>query len=273
MINTSNKIGYSQEEVAEALAEFRQIYSERPVKDNHGGMRSPHLFNTWFSLKKLQPDLVIESGVWKGLGTWIIEKAVPSADIISIEIDYSHLQYKSKNVHYLSDDLTSYDWDKLLEINFPQIEKDKIVVFLDDHQNFLERLEFVHRLGIKHILYEDNYPPSQGDTFSPKKILAQRDYIMDQGGQRSTHSFSPLDHERFSNCVKVYQELPPIFKTETTRWGDPWSDPEYPTEKPLLPSHENKKFPEFFEEADSYTWICYMELRESADKGSACESI
>tara|TARA_R110000824_G_scaffold3379_2_gene15982 strand:- start:4018 stop:4812 length:795 start_codon:yes stop_codon:yes gene_type:complete len=263
MVTTSDKIDYSQEAVAEALAEFRRIYSERPVIDNEGGMKSPHLFNTWFSLKELQPELVIESGVWKGLGTWVIEQAVPSANIISIEINYSHLQYKSKKVHYLSDDITSYDWGKLLEINFPDIKKDKIVVFLDDHQNFIERLEFIHSLGIKHVLYEDNYPSSQGDTFSPKKILSQQDYVMDHAGQRSTHTFSPIDYERFSKCVKTYQELPPIFKTERTRWGDSWTAPKYPTKEPLLPEHENKNFPTFFEEADSYTWICYMELREN----------
>ena len=196
MINTFEKIDYNKDEVISALAEFHELYKERPVKENDGGMKSPHLFNTWFSLKKLQPELVIESGVWKGLGTWIIEKAVPTAKVISIEIDYSHLEYKSDKVTYLDRDIVSYDWEKMFSDNFPDLNKDKIVVFLDDHQNFLQRLEFVHNLGIKHILYEDNYPPSQGDTFSPKKILACQDYIMDHAGRRSMHTFSYFDYDR-----------------------------------------------------------------------------
>jgi len=223
-------------------------------------MKSPHLFNTWHSIKKLQPKLIIESGVWRGLGTWILEKAAPEADIISIEIDYSNLIYKSPNVTYLNQDIKSYNWDAVLSERYPHVSRDEILVFLDDHQNFLHRLEFIHSLGIKHILYEDNYPPSQGDTFSPKKILACEDYVIDQAGHREMYKFSYFDHSTFTEFVKLYQELPPIFKLDKTRWGDNWQEPKYPTEQPLLSLEEKDTFPVFFEEADSYTWICYMEL-------------
>ena len=84
-----------REKIINEIREFEKLYSERPVKDNMGGMLSPHLFNTWKYLKEAQPKVIIESGVWKGLGTWIIEKAIPDAKIFSIDINFSNLQYKS----------------------------------------------------------------------------------------------------------------------------------------------------------------------------------
>ena len=115
------KIVYNQEEIHAALKEFHDLYRQRPIEDNEGGMKSPHLFNTWYALKMLKPKLVIESGVWKGLGTWAIERAVPEAKLISIELDYSHLQFKSDAVVYLNRDIRSYDWDDILNLSLIHI--------------------------------------------------------------------------------------------------------------------------------------------------------
>jgi hypothetical protein len=255
------KIEYNLDTIEIDLLEFYKLYDQRPIKDNEGGMKSPHLFNTWFALKQLQPKLIIESGVWKGLGTWTIENALPETKLISIDINFSHLQYKSGQALYLDRDIKSYDWEHLLDTKYPGIKRDEIVVFLDDHQNFLDRIEFIYGLGIKHILYEDNYPPSQGDVLSPKKILACQDYVIDRAGHRQMHKFSFSYYDRILNFVKLYQELPPIFKLENTRWGDRWDKHKYPTLKPLLEENKKNTYEQFYKEADSYTWICYMELK------------
>jgi hypothetical protein len=255
------KIDYNKNDITLSLEEFKKLYAERPIKDNHGGMKSPHLFNTWHAIRQLKPKLIIESGVWKGLGTWILHLAAPEAKIISIDIDYSKLEYRNESGVYLNQDITTFNWEKILKEDYPHIKKEEIVVFLDDHQNFLQRLEFIHELGIKHVLCEDNYPLLQGDILSPKKILACQDYIIDKGGRRSVHRFSYFDYEKFDNCVKIYQELPPIFKTKETRWGDEWEENRYPTKPPLLTEDRKKEYPVFYEEANSYTWICYMGLK------------
>jgi len=255
------KIIYNKEEVYEALKEFAILYDHRPIRDNRGGMNSAHLFNTWYALRKLQPELVIESGVWKGLGTWMIEKAAPHSKIISLDIDYSNLKYKSPHVTYLNKDIKTYDWKAMLKEDFFDIDKQKIVIFLDDHQHILDRLEFISDLGIKHLLYEDNYPSIQGDVLSPKKILACQDYVIHKNGYREINKFSYFDYDKFLEFVKIYQELPPIFKLEKTRWGDKWDNINYSTENPLLSMKEKSEFDIFYKEADSYTWICYMELK------------
>ncbi len=260
----NNMIDYSDKDlIRKSLDEFYELYKVRPVKENGGGMKSAHLFNTWYALRQLQPKLVIESGVWKGLGTWVIEQAVPDAHIVSIDVTYEHLEYKSDRAIYLTQDMTTYDWESTFSQYEEQynIEKKDILVFLDDHQVFLDRLEFVYSMGVKHILYEDNYPVSQGDTYSPKKVLSCRDYVMDFAGSRTNHQFTYFDYDRFDTHVKSYQEMPPIYKLSHTRWGDPWTDDHYPTGDPLLYEDDKDLYPVFYDEAKDYTWICYMELK------------
>jgi len=257
---TTSKIIY-EEEVYDSLKEFSDLYAQRPIKENHGGMDSSHLFNMWYALKKINPKLVIESGVWKGLGTWVIEKALPDSKIISIDLNYSHLEFKSTTVTYYNKDIKTYDWKNIFKEQFPDIKKDEIVVFLDDHQHVLDRLEFLYDLGIKHLFYEDNYPSLQGDVLSPKKILACQDYIIYKNGSNQINKFSYVDYTKFLEFVETYQELPPIFKLEKTRWGDDWDIKNYPTEEPLLSNDKKNEFDIFYKEAASYTWLCYIGLK------------
>jgi hypothetical protein len=78
-----------------ALPEFSDIYERRPIRDNKGGMRAPHCFAAWFMLRKLRPTAVVESGLWRGQGTWLIEQACPDADLYCIDIDLGRLEYRS----------------------------------------------------------------------------------------------------------------------------------------------------------------------------------
>ena len=82
-MNQTNNL--TREKMLELIDEFHQLYQTRPIKDNNGGMKSGHMFPSWFVIKTLQPKYIIESGVWKGLGTWFFEKASPNSKIISID--------------------------------------------------------------------------------------------------------------------------------------------------------------------------------------------
>ena len=62
--------------------------------------------------------------------------------------------------------------------------------------------------------------------------------------------------------MQTYEELPPIFKLEKTRWGDEWDEINYQTNKPLLEHSHKHEFPLFFSEAGYYTWICYIVLKD-----------
>jgi hypothetical protein len=234
------------------LKEFGILYELRPIRDNTGGMKSGHMFNAWSIIKNLKPKTLIESGVWKGLGTWFFEKASPSTNIISIDPYLGGRQYISPAVDYRTEDFLSTDWSML--------DKENSLVFFDDHQDCIPRLKKCKELGFKKIVIEDNYPWQQGDCYSPKKIFSNRDYIIDSGGIRKFHKKNEDDYNFLRDSIKTYKEMPPIFKPHKTRWGDDWNS-EYPTPAPILELSSSSEYPVFFDERFDYTWICYLELK------------
>ena len=89
---------WKNDEIIKSLDTFQKIYESRPIKNNIGGMLFPHMFATYFILKKINPPFIIESGVFKGQSTWLIEKTLPDSKILSIDIDLTNREYIQKLV-------------------------------------------------------------------------------------------------------------------------------------------------------------------------------
>jgi len=226
---------FHRDDMFSHLQEFEEVYKKRPIEDNRGGMKAPQAFYAWYIAKKLQPELIIESGVWYGQGTWFFEQACPNANIICIDPDQSRLKYKSKKATYTSHDFKNINWDSV------QSDKSKVLCFFDDHQNAVSRLPILKIYGFKHIMFEDNYPVGQGDCVSLKTAL-------EVGGK---------DSKIVKEYIDVYQELPPPIKLDITRWGDSWDN--YPTEDALISNIDKTSC--YFDGAENYTWICYARMK------------
>lgn len=246
--NESFSIGslpWSNEELISNLEEFSKLYENRPINDNQGGQLSAQLFYSWFVAKKIQPKFIIESGVWLGQGTWAFEQASPNSQIICLD-PYPKYQngYTSKKAHYLHADFFQIDWS--------QIDRENTLCFFDDHQNSVQRLQACVKLGFKKIMFEDNYPPGQGDCYSLKKLFE------DDENQLYIQNMNISAREYFSNFIKTYQEMPPIFELEKNRWNLPWNT--YRSKKPLLEVADTQYLKVYKDEMYQYTWINYLEL-------------
>ena len=103
----------------ESLEEFSRLYDERPIKSNRFGTQSPHLFALWCLLKKLKPTHVVESGVWRGQSTWLIEKARPEAALFCIDLNFNSLAYRSKTAMYLHERLRDSFLENVSERSHP----------------------------------------------------------------------------------------------------------------------------------------------------------
>lgn len=230
--------------IEEKIELFFELYKTMPPINNSYGMRSPHLFLLWEALRQLNPKYVIESGVYKGLGTWWIEQACPNAQIYCIDIDFSNIEYKSPSAFYLSEDFSSHTWQ--------DIDKSKTIIFFDDHQNALTRLMQMKWMGFTKAIFDDNYASYTGDCYSCKKILAQT-------GNQWGWDYIPanqIDAHFLKSNLKTYQEFLAPFRCEKNRFGYPWVEPS------LL--HEPNGYAQKLlnDEADSYTYMCYVELFE-----------
>ena len=112
---------WTDNDIEMLFEEFSKLYARRPIQDNSGGMKAPHAFASYFMLKMLKPKIIIESGVWKGQGTWLFEQACPEAKIICLDINFGNLIYKSKKAEYIEKDFTI--------VNFDNIDKNNSLCF------------------------------------------------------------------------------------------------------------------------------------------------
>ncbi len=269
-----------------SLDEFASLYATRPVKDNVGGMKAPHMFAVWFMARKLSLDLIVESGVWKGQSTWLLRKACPEAKLISIDLNLRQRECICSDVLYSDRDFSEHDWDEVTE---------RSLAFFDDHQNAYKRLQQCRWFGFKQAIFEDNYPVTQGDCYSLKKAFAGAGFqpavsaaSQGKGPQRGLAAmmvrrfagmigFNPIfltpqyesatiapnekDSRMLRKRLEIYYEFPPVFKTARTRWGDEWDETTYPTPAPLLEEPTEPAHRVLFEEAVFYTWVCYVRLK------------
>ncbi len=268
---------WSRDELIAALPEFEAVYAERPIQDNLGGMKAPHMFAVWFIARWLEPEVVIESGVFRGQSTWLFERALPDARIISIDIDLSARDYISSRATYHDQDFATLDWSEL--------RGDRTLAFFDDHQNAYVRMQQCRWLGLRHVIFEDNYPASVGDCYSLKKVLAGAGFtptssegrrglasqlaamISRRGGDEDPapgERIAPNMHDAamLVRNLELYCEFPPVFTRDQTRWGEDWArSSELSTPDPLLEPQQRDRHPVLWEEAEHYTWICYARLK------------
>ena len=71
-------------ELKKNFFKFLEIYKERPIKNNINWIGIEHTFAIFSILRKIKPSNVIESGVFKGMSSWIIENALPGRKIFFI---------------------------------------------------------------------------------------------------------------------------------------------------------------------------------------------
>lgn len=141
--------------------EFLEIYLRRPYRSNPGGIGLNQAFGLYSGLRYLSPTTVIESGVWMGWSTWLIQQVLPDAQIYCLDPRLDRRQFVSDRAEYSSLDFRDFDWD--------EIDKEKTVCFFDDHQNQVARLREMIWQGFSVAIFDDNWPSGVGDVYSLRK--------------------------------------------------------------------------------------------------------
>ena len=229
-----------------------RLYAKRPIIDNRGGMNSAHLFWLYYVLKKMNPKYIVESGVFKGQGTWFMRNICPHAKIFSIDPNLKIIEYKDNDndTVYFDADFTKIDWNQYLV-------PEETLCFFDDHQDAYARLQQMKWMGFKYAMFEDNYPVSQGDCYSLKKVFAKCGFV-DMGETKIEPNI--VDMQYVIKNIKTYTTFPPLFRNKQTRWGDEWDDVNYPTPSAIFEDDDSEKYQILKEEAFGYTWMCFVEL-------------
>ncbi len=268
-----NDFSLSNVDIAKDLEEFLAVYQSKPFEAGNGGMTSSHMYASWVMLRHIDPEYIIECGIWRGLGTWLIETACPNAKIISLDPNLSKRKFVSDKVTYHYADFSEYDWSGL--------DVDNTVVFFDDHQDALTRLMQCKWLGFKHVIFEDNYRVGDGDFSSLEHIKAAKLDFADaeicrnyskfsekvkrklkryaiKFGLRKDKSVIPQfkrnheqlfihDNEFLNRNLESFCEFPPIFAANG--------------KEGILSEDRQADYPEFFKESSDYNFISYLKIK------------
>jgi hypothetical protein len=155
-IQSLGRTPWTGDVIRASMAEFLGVYRSRPETDASSGILSPDAFALWFMLRALGPSAVVESGVDKGLSTWILEQSVSGADLICLCPDPSRRQYVSGKARYAEEDFLDFDLSGLAR------DPASMAVLFDDHRDVFPRIERCAQAGIKHLLFHGNYPEFVG---------------------------------------------------------------------------------------------------------------
>lgn len=227
-----------KQKVIELAAEWEEIWKTRPF-ENSNGLGCQGAFALYYFLKEMDPapELVVECGTWRGFSTWVIRMAVPDAKIICSDPILASRQFLKPEVftpEYRVKD-AEYTWQDFsnIEINIPEEKKERAVVFFDDHQNKIPRLEQAIKKGFKHIIYDDNVPYKYTHTSFEYLFEVERDESVKKYLSRYT-VFPPIYSGRHKNGVFLNGLL----------------------------SDKEVSFPNFYEGRDIYSWVTKISVSD-----------
>lgn len=132
------------------IRRFMQIYVDRPDRENTGGSGFHNAFWLFLLARAIEPRLIVESGVWKGRTTWLLEQACSAADVHGFDIDLSRLRYPGGKAQF-----HEHDWS---EYRFEEVDSDRALAFFDCHVNHARRIIEAHARGFRHLVFDDNPP-------------------------------------------------------------------------------------------------------------------
>lgn len=127
---------------------FWHLIPSAPVRQRRGGSGFNGALQLYGAMRVLRPRFVIESGVFRGLTTWVIRQACPDARIFCHDPDLSGLQYRDADARYSREDWSKADWSV--------IDPATTVAFFDDHVSQARRVVEAHERGLTRLLFDDD---------------------------------------------------------------------------------------------------------------------
>ena len=133
-----------------AVTRFFELYDQRPIKEDRKGSGFHNLFWLYLTTHFLRPSLIVESGVRKGVATWMLRASAPDATIHGFDITLERLQYRDPSIHFHEN-----DWaEEPLEPQDPRSS----LCFFDDHVNQAMRIREAYERGFRLLVFDDCMP-------------------------------------------------------------------------------------------------------------------
>ena len=138
------------ESIVQLVDEFRTVFFQSPITMNVYGANFPSGVNLFLMARCLDPELVVESGVYKGQSSYFLASACPRAKVHAFDPNLQELSYRTPGVTYHEE-----DWMQ------SAVRCDRVgtgLCFFDDHQSQALRVIQAHERGFRHMIVDDSWP-------------------------------------------------------------------------------------------------------------------
>lgn len=202
----------NHEEATTWVTELFTIYPARPVQDNTFGSGFHNLFWLYVVGRMLKPQMIVESGVWKGLATWFLRQAAPAAQIYAFDVDLTPRRYKDAAAIY-----HECDWAKV----DVRPGTGAHLAFFDCHVSHAQRILEAHKRGFRYLLLDDDLPlhklfSARQPPFPTLSVVMQDDTLPNERityqyrNQSVTYSFDAEEAAQARRLVQEYITLPDV---------------------------------------------------------------
>lgn len=129
---------------------FYEAYLASPFRERSGGSRLNNALFLFLVAQAIAPDVIIDSGTYKGASAWALALACPDAKIYSFDIDLSHLLERQSSVNYVQSDWATHD--------FSGVDLSRALCYFDDHVDQVKRLLEASERGVPFAVFDDDFP-------------------------------------------------------------------------------------------------------------------
>jgi hypothetical protein len=138
------------------IHDYYQSLVQHPVREHRKGTTNTGL-TLWLHLlvRAIQPDLIIESGVFMGRSLYTLRYAAPNAELHAFDVSFAHLRFRDVSVHY-----HECDWSHAA---LPRSAK--AFAYFDDHINNGKRIAESYARGIRHLVFDQCVRAGQVQPF------------------------------------------------------------------------------------------------------------
>jgi hypothetical protein len=131
----------------EHIYEFFELKKRSPVMSDSGVTNDTTLIWLYALTKFIDPEIIVESGVYLGKSLWMLRQAAPNAEIHAYDISLKQLRFTDDTIHLHED-----DWQTDEKI----IGTPRSLCYFDDHINNCQRMMEAHARRFTNLIFDDS---------------------------------------------------------------------------------------------------------------------
>lgn len=192
----SGELGLSVKGVSSDVKNFFESLKSNPARNHRRGATGDRR-NLWLYLlaAQLEPETVVESGVWVGRSLFALREAAPSASLHAFDINLGRLVFQDESIEY-----HEYDWSK----SDVTCSNENGLCYFDDHINNGRRIREAYEKGFKHLVFDQCPRVSEVHPYRypgiPTAMMIARDELTEGDcieypwdGKKLRYQFNPDD--------------------------------------------------------------------------------